>query len=78
MSAEWRVTEGSQRGECHKNPEQDAGAWTRAGAMGLRGSSSGLGLGGPGRRRKEDSRGSGLGKQVANGPLSEMETLGGR
>ena len=40
--------------------------------MGLRASSSGLGNGGPGRRRKGDSWGSGLGQQV----LSEMETLG--
>lgn len=72
------MTEGGQRGECHNNPEQDSGAWTRAGAMGLRGSSSGLGLGGPGIRREADSRGCGLGKQVANCPLSEMEALGGR
>lgn len=42
--------------------------------MGLRASSSGLGHGGPVKRRKGDSQGSGLGQQV----LSEMETLGGR
>ena len=53
--------------------KEDADAWIRGGAMGLRASSSGLGHGGSGRRRQGDSRGSGLGPQV----LSEMETLGG-
>ena len=53
--------------------KEDADAWIRGGATGLRASSSGLGHGGPGRRRQGDSWGSGLGPQV----LSEMETLGG-